>query len=1428
MSLVIATGKNSSSSLPLWSHSDDLCDDGVNKGIVRQLGVATAVSADQTLRVLATQRPNVTQEYIDIRIRISPAAEPLTVLAPETSHRLHFEAQHDQPSTSETNIEHDPSLVADSLEPDVLFSSDSRFVSCLAPLPGHHGATVLVFHLTAPLSMSKPARPPVPSYIHDPIPASNKPAIIPVAAFEGSIATGMITGTLRQISAIEDMTASCRRFVGGPSILLLACRDGCIMGASYRPVAVAGVLYQPSIENGEQLCHDIRQLKHCTEWTESTGGAKGKLAAIYADGSVAIFLTQQAEVKENGATQLTSVPDLSVSIHPIRMIRGRTFICSEWLCGSYLALMRRHESRTLVECYAMAKDAAEPISTWELTAERLRDQCHSRIAVPSRDDPGASCQLAARRAALMYDPYSDCLAISGVKAVGSRDSTCSFACVWNWRSGVEGLLVAQGAVNETLPLSSLGFCRLKAGTAKLVHMFFGPTTNSRYQADIFDTAIMSPRANVPRPNGYLDLRERSNLVLSSHSVSFPQVTIASAKREFEVEWCESALPVEYIQGHGALHLAAVGRTFGRAIAVASAHGFCTLDCRQAASSDSMFRDFHSSSKLAKSTLSSSCRWRRFGKVAEEEAFSVLAFTWWEGRVATGSRHPEKLCHEDLLVAVIECREIGSDETGLYISCWTPKSLDLDHQLLFPASSARSNRWGIPLPKDFQPGSMDLLGDPTFSKTRKAILLLSDDSPATKFRVYQLQVLSEPLVSNTDFRDSLTEFVLIECVSVNEIGSPADLFLASGYYGFDLQSNQQMKPGFTATVGALRGQANGLDALSIDQHGVVSVGQILPEQFTVATEISAMWQADFFKSSTPDGSYEHSVVWLFSLMDGSVFSWFAPCAFTLGESERLVEPLDGNLDAGPSSSLVQPACRVLGLAVSAGKTTLWLDQNVSRPEKSLLLQTIPGSRYGSILASGQALHKFHRALGQDFEHDRFKSNFLEHETSGPSDFLLSFPVFLPSYYSTLLYCARTKEAMEGIWQAFGAFETTIRSIDYQDIVFQSLQLLTSRLVEKVGTLTKEGKSHRATGWILAAFVEFARYHTPPLQFASSFLEIGRQLEPCYFDSLFPLPIPCDDDDNEGEHVLDLYDLALDYGSTTTAASALPMLLDADILRQNCLRILRHCLDAIETYFDDFSGSGFGVVSEEQLVCGDVFRYALKLEDAGMDTLDDSFHTTDDESEATSNSSLNGKARFSIFCGMLGHSHPGGSRAIANGGSGQAHHILGQIDDIPEESGALVVGWYLTTLVFRRSRWKEAAALSSILIGESTSGLKSCSIPHLLKRIRSVRQSDILSFLPIENRAPNRLAEYFACALQACEAQNTGNEASKLFELLLILLGRSDATLTERSGLLFIALVASWVAGRAGELTRDDGLESEGCILLDAFQSALSTVNVHRIS
>jgi hypothetical protein len=724
------------------------------------------------------------------------------------------------------------------------------------------------------------------------------------------------------------------------------------------------------------------------------------------------------------------------------------------------------------------------------------------------------------------------------------------------------------------------------------------------------------------------------------------------------------------------------------MAVASSHGFCTLDDSSSGGDDGCVHTMSSPYKASKQFGSHLAgRWRRFGKTGEEEDFTVVAFAWWEAQALKHSSG--NLGQEDLIVAVIE---VHRGEAGRYLSCWSPTMLDLDHQLTFPTSGTRKCRWGIPLPEGFHPSKVDLLVQPDLKHIngeRKAILLLSDDSLSTTFCIYQFQLVGEPLISNDPYRDSLKYFVLAQCVTVNDIGSPADLFIASAFFGFNLRIHSNHDPLYIATLGVLRFPGTGMDALSVNRHNVVAVGPVLatmPE-----TDITSIWKADFIqgKQLTKATGKLNIIVWILELTDGSFFAWFVPCAFTSSDSEKLLEALDSETKKS-TSRFIHPECLVLGYAAPTGRSSLWLHRSAAQPSRSFLLNMTPTSVYGCILGSGQGLQKFHRSLGEHFEQEQFRSDFLEHETLGPCDFVLSFPAFLPSYYSQLL------DGLSNLEHVFRQLETRIRSSVYYDISFKSLQLLISRLVEEIGALTVPSTTQRTTSSIFAAMVEFARAYTTPLQFAAVMLEIGRQLEPCYFDSLFPLPKAPNNLGLEGdETVLDLYDLSLDYGSILASASSLPLQKDSETLKRNCQLILNHCLDAIDVYFDLYGNTGFDVVSEEQLVLCDVFRYTFKLEDAHEESSEEDYSSDD-----TSTYSRNGDARLSIFCGIWGRSKPSGLEMKVDN---DIKYTCTNKNEAPVETGARMVGRYLIKFALVQEHWKKAAALAMLVVGESTLGL-----------------------------------------------------------------------------------------------------------------------------
>ena len=102
---------------------------------------------------------------------------------------------------------------------------------------------------------------------------------------------------------------------------------------------------------------------------------------------------------------------------------------------------------------------------------------------------------------------------------------------------------------------------------------------------------------------------------------------------------------------------------------------------------------------------------------------------------------------------------------------------------------------------------------------------------------------------------------------------------------------------------------------------------------------------------------------------------------------------------------------------------------------------------------------------------------------------------------------------------------LRSTPLKDTAMMSLQLFILRAVEDIAAAAKQKNSNKSKPssssgggkkkknqtdrlWIAqevyATLVEAIRLETTPLQFATLFIEVGRQIEPSCFPYLFPLP------------------------------------------------------------------------------------------------------------------------------------------------------------------------------------------------------------------------------------------------------------------------------------------------------------------------------------
>lgn len=150
-------------------------------------------------------------------------------------------------------------------------------------------------------------------------------------------------------------------------------------------------------------------------------------------------------------------------------------------------------------------------------------------------------------------------------------------------------------------------------------------------------------------------------------------------------------------------------------------------------------------------------------------------------------------------------------------------------------------------------------------------------------------------------------------------------------------------------------------------------------------------------------------------------------------------------------------------------------------------------------------------------------------------------------------------------------------------------------------------------LLSTIVTATRRSTSNLQFATLFLEIGRQIEPSNLAYLFPL-LPVDNSSEDGRSinpsnmddvfgkmkartVVDLLMICLKEGSLAASASALPLLTSTAEARHYCCLLLDK---AIHNYTNNTSSDkcNFDRTEEERRGIGDFFRFGMKLEDAEL--------------------------------------------------------------------------------------------------------------------------------------------------------------------------------------------------------------------------------------
>jgi hypothetical protein len=571
-----------------------------------------------------------------------------------------------------------------------------------------------------------------------------------------------------------------------------------------------------------------------------------------------------------------------------------------WIAASYLAVLVSTSPGALsvgsdttasVTVYGLYDQARVAVfSEWKTDFRRLEESTHKSFHYATHCSIDNNHRKRMRPSYdkdyhLEYDPYSDCLAVSGHVHNSGNFCHCSFVGIWNWRDNVQGFTATcinthqntdnhdddkdEDIANDTSisdgTLSRLTFAIEKSSLRRhqrLVHTYYDGTL---FRKESYNVAVVSP----PNHRSYRGAFLRSNsglLLLSNASLWFPQRTMvspSSSSRNCELELFETAIPKAYIYEFGIPTIACIGEHCGRSIAVAASRGFCVLDCNSdrihgkpstaitgtmstvvSTYSGNKKKDRRQNNDLTKLLKAGQlqCRWHVFGNETEERSFRVIAMTWWE----VGGNYGMKTTHpflngviDDCLVAVIECIEESDNDltitgTGeFYLSCWSSRELGLRGQLLSPDTKGDGkSSWGLRLPKGFQPAFVDLLAAPWKGKTDelpKACVLLAASDYVTTFRLFQLECYFPSL--DDDQKQTLRPYKLrCRCCAIGSVGSPSDLFLASASFDFNFlddsgpnTANNHPDSG-GAILGVIRRYGGGVDAISVSSSQIVAVGQ----------------------------------------------------------------------------------------------------------------------------------------------------------------------------------------------------------------------------------------------------------------------------------------------------------------------------------------------------------------------------------------------------------------------------------------------------------------------------------------------------------------------------------------------------------------------------------------------------------------------------
>ena len=248
--------------------------------------------------------------------------------------------------------------------------------------------------------------------------------------------------------------------------------------------------------------------------------------------------------------------------------------------------------------------------------------------------------------------------------------------------------------------------------------------------------------------------------------------------DVSLKWEESRVPSTYVSTNGPCNIAAVGKDYGRSIAVAASRGLCVLDLSRMPQIESGRSD----------SPPQFPRWKLFSNVNDEHRFRVVSMIWWE-------------CdNDDFLLAVVQYATIGT----LQLVCWSRKNIGFGSQLLTESTAKEgdgsdgASDCGVSLPPGFRVHSMSLIRDPIdalpsgrSTLSNRALLLLANvscdegASCCVNYALYQLQAISPQLVLTRKTAHGSIPMQLGTSPDFSAAESVNGVFLAGGSFLFDL-------------------------------------------------------------------------------------------------------------------------------------------------------------------------------------------------------------------------------------------------------------------------------------------------------------------------------------------------------------------------------------------------------------------------------------------------------------------------------------------------------------------------------------------------------------------------------------------------------------------------------------------------------------------